>query len=348
MWNLFRNPMLASVGLEGTDTVQGLKTIDRLRAAQLLDHGAPSSRTPKTKPASRRSYRRYKGPFIEFLGVDEFQRDPKAWADFFGTTPTAAATAARTFDVPGSLDALFERFDENIVCFLANYLRVGAAILLLCTYLRPKAVFGIALMAYNVYTGYRALATPSAPQSRHARTTTTPPAPANPAIAILTWFVMVYSKCVPIVALALLLSAISISLHASLRRTVSETRCRTGAKDNVSFSFRQVWKVRLMIIRLFSDSPRLTLAPRASLLRSLSCSPGPTARVKTTAAGRLACDHAQRIRMDPERSKMDLLLRPPRRRLDPRCYEPNRMEQAHETAAASGRLMTVLSVTPTV
>jgi hypothetical protein len=147
--------------------------------------------------------------------------------------------------VPGSLDALFERFDENIVCFLANYLRVGAAILLLCTYLRPKAVFGIALMAYNLYTGYRALATPSAPQSqsRHARITrTTPPAPANPAIAILTWFVMVYSKCVPIVALALLLSAISISLHASLRRTVSETRCRTGAKDNVSFSFRQVWK----------------------------------------------------------------------------------------------------------
>jgi hypothetical protein len=252
MWNLFRNPMLASVGLEGTDTVPGLKTLDRLRAAHLLEaNHAASSRAPTTKPTNRRkSYKRYKGPFIEFLGVDEFQRDPKSWPEFAGTTTTAAVapTATRTFDVPGSLDALFERIDENIVCYLANYLRVGAAVLLLCTYLRPKALFGIALMAYNIYTGYsslvatgRASSRPS-PPAPPASLSTASTAATNPAVAILTWFVMVYSKCLPIVALALTLSIIVISLHASLRRSPSETRSRTGAKDNVSFSFRQVWK----------------------------------------------------------------------------------------------------------
>ena len=74
MWNLFRNPMLARVGLEGTDTVQGLKTIDRLRAAQLLDHDAASSRTPKTKPASGRSYRRYK---VRLIIIRVFSDSPR-------------------------------------------------------------------------------------------------------------------------------------------------------------------------------------------------------------------------------------------------------------------------------
>jgi len=66
--------MLASVGLEGTDTVQGLKTIDRLRAAQLLDNDAASSRTPKTKPASRRSYRRYK---VRLIIIRVFSDPPR-------------------------------------------------------------------------------------------------------------------------------------------------------------------------------------------------------------------------------------------------------------------------------
>ena len=221
--------MVPSVDLDGTDTVEGLKTLDRLRAARLLDLDAPpkNNKNSKKSVSRRKAYKRYKGPFIECIGIDEFQRAPKPWSDFVGNS-VAATSAAATFDVPASLDALFERVDENIVHYLANYLRVAAAILLLCTYLRPRAVLGIAFLVYNFYTTWCTL-----------RIEVLPPSLPSPWIGIL---VMIYSKCAPIVGLAFLLSLLVISLHASFRRTASEMRRRPHGTSYSSYSFRQVWK----------------------------------------------------------------------------------------------------------
>jgi hypothetical protein len=228
MWNLFRNPLVSSVPLEGTDTVQGLRTIDRLRAAELLDTPAQRSNTKNTR--SRRSaYKRYKGPFLEYLGVEDFKRDCKPWDAFAGMD---SASEGRRFDVPASLDALAERVDENVVYYVGNYVRLSCLVLLLCTYLRPKSLFGIALMAYNAYNSYSAYNAYSG-VSKQAE-----PARPNAVITIVTWLVMVYSKCIPIVLLAMTVSVAAIFFHAGLRRAPSETRRRT----NASYSFRQVWK----------------------------------------------------------------------------------------------------------
>lgn len=113
-WNLVRNPLVPSVPLEGSDTVQGLRTLERLRAAELLSsvHGRENSGSSAGgKKRSRRSrYRRYKGPFIEYLGVEDLKGDGKPWKEF-GGQQTGRGETSRCFDVSASLDLLAERVD---------------------------------------------------------------------------------------------------------------------------------------------------------------------------------------------------------------------------------------------
>lgn len=115
-WNLQRNPLVPSVPLEGSDTVQGLRTLERLRAAELLSVEGTyrNSRHDRDKIRSsrpRRSrYQRYKGPFIEFLGAEDLTREGKPWKEFGGQM-TSKRNGTRFFDVPASLDLLSERID---------------------------------------------------------------------------------------------------------------------------------------------------------------------------------------------------------------------------------------------
>ena len=125
---------------------------------------------------------------------------------------------------------------ENLVYYVGNYLRLSLVILLLMTYLRPKSIVGIVVIACNIYSNYDALVV-SQSQGTRARGQ---PADSNRTIfmAILTWIAMIYSKCMPILSLALLVSMGVIMLHASLRRAPSEDRYR-GRKP-ISYSFESV------------------------------------------------------------------------------------------------------------
>jgi len=122
-WHLDRSPLAPSVPLEGSDTVQGLQAIERLRAAELLEGRkqqnvgkSRSSNIEESRVRGRRAqYRRYKGPFLEYLSFDDLKRDPRRWSEFFGTD-NPLSRGESNISVPASLDLLAERID---VCTLA-------------------------------------------------------------------------------------------------------------------------------------------------------------------------------------------------------------------------------------
>ena len=176
-WNLQRNPLVPSVPLEGTDTVRGLSTLERMRTADLIVSNHDD--TPKKENVGvRRRYQRYKGPFIEYLGLEDVKRDAKSWREFGGQESSKVPRGGVSFSIPASLDLLAERVDvrgprnvgtksmlhalltlisclqENIVYYFGNYLRLFLCILVLMTYLRPKSIVGIAVLGYNMYSNY--------------------------------------------------------------------------------------------------------------------------------------------------------------------------------------------------
>jgi hypothetical protein len=116
-WNLSRNPLVPSVPLDGTDSVQGLRTLERLRAAELLDTlqndsqcKSDKSARERQRAARRRRYQRYKGPFVEYSTLEDLKRDPQSWKDFSGYSSRDRGDE-RHFDVPARLDLLAERID---------------------------------------------------------------------------------------------------------------------------------------------------------------------------------------------------------------------------------------------
>ena len=136
-WNqhhLERSPLSLSVPLDGTDTVMGLRTIERLQAANLLQSRAQDNTVarhhhPSDTPtaARRRRYRRYKGPFIEYLALEDFTKSPRPWDQFFSfSSPSSPppnppqppnASMSRflldntSYTIPASMDLLYERID---------------------------------------------------------------------------------------------------------------------------------------------------------------------------------------------------------------------------------------------
>jgi len=126
-WNLRRSPLAPGVPLEGTETVDGLRQLERLRAASLLNNGnrnAGGAGGQAAAPAQnrRRRYQRYKGPFLEQLSVDDLKKNPRPWSQFSGitniTAPNAGAGAGaihrisiQGYTFPASLDLLCERIE---------------------------------------------------------------------------------------------------------------------------------------------------------------------------------------------------------------------------------------------
>lgn len=125
---------------------------------------------------------------------------------------------------------------ENLVYYAGNYLRMSLVILLLMTYLRPKSIVGILVVGYNIFSNYGTLVS----SQTGGMETQQQNMDSNRTIfmAGLTWLAMIYSKCMSIIALALLLSTSTVLLHASLRRAPSEDRYK-GRKP-LSFSFQSV------------------------------------------------------------------------------------------------------------
>ena len=123
-WRLARSPLAPSVPLDGTDTVQGLQTLERLRAARLLAPnggagGAPTrgrQAAQAAPPSRRRRYQRYKGPYLEQLALDDLKKDPRPWSQFSGVGAgdgAPVALAHGSYTVPASLDLLCERMEVS-------------------------------------------------------------------------------------------------------------------------------------------------------------------------------------------------------------------------------------------
>jgi hypothetical protein len=113
--SLGRSPLAPTVPLEGSDTVQGLRTLERMRIANLLTpNGASGSgrgagATPA--PSRRRNYQRFKGPFIDHMGIEDFKRDPQPWTRFLRNGEKDRWQDV--YNVPASVDVLAERVDVS-------------------------------------------------------------------------------------------------------------------------------------------------------------------------------------------------------------------------------------------
>jgi hypothetical protein len=120
-WHLDRSPLAPSVPLEGSDTDQGLQAIERSQTVERLEgrkhqgkgkHGSLSNET--WREGSRRArYRRYKGPFLEYLSIGDLKRDPRRWSEFFGADD-ALSRGKCNISIPASLDLLAERIDVRV------------------------------------------------------------------------------------------------------------------------------------------------------------------------------------------------------------------------------------------
>lgn len=116
-WTLRRSPLAPSVPLEGSETVQGLRTLERLRSASLLERErANSSRGAAAVEASqnrRRRYQRFKGPFLEQMTTDDFKKAPHPWKQFVGLGDEGLML--KGYNVPASVDILCERIEVRLI-----------------------------------------------------------------------------------------------------------------------------------------------------------------------------------------------------------------------------------------
>jgi hypothetical protein len=99
--------MAPGVPLEGSDTVQGLRTLERLRRFELLQAPEGPDGGGGSGGGWRRAFLRYKGPFVEQLTADDLQQAPKSWRLFW--RGTEHGQAAQAYNLPASLEVLVER-----------------------------------------------------------------------------------------------------------------------------------------------------------------------------------------------------------------------------------------------
>lgn len=123
-WRLRRSPLAPSVPLEGSETVQGLRTLERLltanRAAQNggttdgigtsgAQHGSAADFSSR-----RRRYQRYRGPFLEHLTIDDLKKDPRPWKQFAAVEGSRWTTL--DYSIPATLDFMCERVEVGYSC----------------------------------------------------------------------------------------------------------------------------------------------------------------------------------------------------------------------------------------
>lgn len=132
-----RTPFAIAVPLAGTDSVMGLRQLERLA------HRRPSMRT---------RYRRFQGPFLEYLTLEDMTRTPRDWRQFWNCDPKNMRLSS--YSIPGSADALSERIEENLAYFVPNYLRLMLFILLIMLGF-VNAIIAVLLLGVYSYTHER-------------------------------------------------------------------------------------------------------------------------------------------------------------------------------------------------
>lgn len=127
-----------------------------------------------------------------------------------------------------------------MVCFLGNYMRMALLILMLTTYLRPKALLGVIALGYNIFSGMKKIRSLNANRNPQERLQERNMNNVDAVVALLTWLLVVYSKCTSIILLAFVLSSMFVLVHASLHTSYSESKWR--GKERLSYSFFEVMR----------------------------------------------------------------------------------------------------------
>eukprot|EP00210_Caulerpa_lentillifera_P002013 g1930.t1 len=102
-----RTPLSIAVPIDGTDRELGLKQLEQFALR---------------KRSFRSQYRRFHGPFVEYLTPEELRDGLRDWKEFLHCTVKDIKLQLAVYTIPGSLLALSERVDENLALFMANYL----------------------------------------------------------------------------------------------------------------------------------------------------------------------------------------------------------------------------------
>eukprot|EP00887_Chlorella_sp_A99_P003351 scaffold26.g3351.t1 len=256
---LARSPLAPSVPLEGSDTVAGLRPLERARLEEAA--ALPAAAGGRGGGWRRHAFQRYKGRSVEQLTLEELQAVPKPWRTFWCGERGAWQQA---YTVPASVEVLEERVEENFVTFLPNYLRLSLAVLLGAFYLRPRALAGAAAVAYSTYRALsRAYRRQAARQERAAaaaaggargrgaagtgaRGEEAPAAGqaeqlASAATTLVTWVLVATTRCLPIMLLGAVLSLVTTLLHTSLRNAPSEAR-RGARQPALGHPLAAVWR----------------------------------------------------------------------------------------------------------
>lgn len=224
-----RSPMAATVPLDGTETVEGLRSLERKQLSRLLEPGGDGFWANYQK--RRRHYRLFKGPNVENLTLDDLQKQPRPWTDFLHTEDKS--TFYNAYNIPANVNILQERIEDNVVTYLPNYLRMFIITFLLTFYLKPKALIGAIAIFINMYINRNAfLILLQCQPSTQSLRQHTPPSPShqqqqqqqqiNPTVCILCSIIAMVTNSLPTIILATSLSTVSILLHASLTRSPSD------------------------------------------------------------------------------------------------------------------------------
>lgn len=122
-----RSPLSPCVPLDGTESVMGLQTLNRLQRAGIdpFQPNPPSDAAERTRRP--RAYQRYRGPYLDQLTVEDIKRPAAPWKQFFYNGEHGKWS--ESYNVPEDLAMLQERMEENVVGYMVRQpcLRIASA-----------------------------------------------------------------------------------------------------------------------------------------------------------------------------------------------------------------------------
>lgn len=213
-----RSPLLLSVPIGGTDTVLGLRpmaygqdsgvTRDEARIAKKVTSSPPPQH-------ARSFYKRYKGPYLETLTRDSWKHPPKSWRHFF-----YGQTSEFVYNVPENSEHLQERMEENLIRYLNNYIWLAASFLMCFLLFNWAASLGVCSVCVVLWLNieYPAPATQS-PQQVQVEDSW---AGVRAGATIVTWLLILYTRCTTLLIKWAGISVVSVLSHASFRCTLTE------------------------------------------------------------------------------------------------------------------------------
>ncbi|KAK9813247.1 hypothetical protein WJX72_011400 [[Myrmecia] bisecta] len=183
-----KSPLAPNVPLEGSDTVLGLRQLERQRLAEASPFRTLAPDRLFQSNPGRRNYTRYKGPFLEETRLDSLRAPPRPWPQFLHHGANSSVIVA--YNVPEDVRMLCERLDENLVYYLVNYIYVALAVLLLLVLFRPTAIIGLGVSAASLY--FNLVLVPSLPPLQQEDSNI---ATVKMVLMILSWVAALYTRC---------------------------------------------------------------------------------------------------------------------------------------------------------